>query len=82
MATSAVPPHRAGHLLKRVVFRTDDVMVSFWQVLIWPNAGSTVCAPAIGRDGKRDGFGRRGAPQAGFPAAEVRGGWSSSWCRG
>jgi hypothetical protein len=26
-ATSAVLPHRAGHLLKRVVFRTDEVMV-------------------------------------------------------
>jgi hypothetical protein len=27
MATSAVLPHRAGHLLKRVIFRTDEVMV-------------------------------------------------------
>jgi predicted DNA-binding protein with PD1-like motif len=27
MATSAVLPHRAGHLLKRVVFRTGEVMV-------------------------------------------------------
>src|SRR6266568_3236348 len=26
-ATSAVLPHQAGHLLKRVVFRTDEVMV-------------------------------------------------------
>jgi hypothetical protein len=26
-ATGAVLPHRAGHLLKRVVFRTDEVMV-------------------------------------------------------